>query len=93
MIEQRGDAYYVTGPMTIATSATVLVEGRKLFGQQGGMIDFSGVTELDSSAVSVLMQWQREAHKQGSRLGCRNIPDNLKNLAALYGVADMLTLK
>lgn len=93
MIEQRGDAYYVTGPMTIATSASVLSEGRKLFGRQGGMLDFAGVTELDSSAVSVLMQWQREAHQQGSRLGCRNIPANLRNLAALYGVADMLSLK
>lgn len=90
MITVRDDAFYVEGALTIATATKVLDEGRALFGKQGGVVDFSAVTDVDSAAVSVLMQWRREAGQQGSRLICRNIPENMRNLATLYGVDEML---
>ena len=53
-------------------------------------IDFSGITNVDSSAVALLLEWRREALKRGKTLIFSNLPGNLLALAELYGVADLI---
>jgi phospholipid transport system transporter-binding protein len=53
-------------------------------------IDFSGITDIDSSAVALLLEWRRQAAARGKRLAYVNLPANLLALAGLYGVADLI---
>ncbi len=53
-------------------------------------IDFAGITHVDSSAVALLLEWRRQALKRGKNLQFVNLPDNLMELAELYGVADLI---
>jgi phospholipid transport system transporter-binding protein len=54
------------------------------------VIDFAGITDIDSSAVALLLEWRRQALAKGKTLEFVNLPPNLLALATLYGVADLI---
>jgi phospholipid transport system transporter-binding protein len=54
--------------------------------------DLSSVQTCDSSAVAVLLAWQREAQATGAALRLSAIPADLLSLANLYGVANLLPM-
>jgi phospholipid transport system transporter-binding protein len=80
----------VDGPVTMGNATALAAEGTRLFATADVVVDLSGVTEVDSSAVSLLLEWRRAAQAAGRRIEVVNIPTNLKSLADLYGVADLL---
>ncbi|HWI15414.1 MAG TPA: STAS domain-containing protein [Burkholderiales bacterium] len=80
----------VEGPLTIENITGVLDESKRLFTAREITVDFAAVTDVDSSAVSLLMQWQRAARADGKAITYVNLPPNLKSLAALYGVAELI---
>lgn len=90
MISCEGGRCKVSGPLTIRNAAAVLEEGRKLFAVDGVAVDLAEVTEVDSAAVSLLLEWRRAAEGRNQRIEFLNLPDNLKSLAELYGVTDLL---
>jgi len=53
-------------------------------------IDFSAITDVDSSAVALLLEWRREATRLGKTLNFVNLPANLLALAELYGVTGLI---
>lgn len=53
-------------------------------------IDFSHVTDIDSSAVALLLHWRRESTRLGKPLRYVHLPQNLVTLADLYGVDEMI---
>ena len=53
-------------------------------------IDFAAITEVDSSAVALLLEWRREAARLGKGLTFVNLPANLVALAELYGVSELI---
>lgn len=80
----------VDGPVTMENVTGLLAESVRLFKVADVVVDLSGVTEVDSSAVSLLLEWRRAAQAAAHRAEFVNIPPNLKSLADLYGVADLL---
>jgi phospholipid transport system transporter-binding protein len=80
----------IDGPLTIDNVTAVLAESERLFDASPLEVDLAGVTDVDSSAVSLLLQWERLAKRHGGTVSFRNIPPNLKSLATLYGVADLI---
>lgn len=80
----------VQGPLTMANVTGVLAESASLFQGNDVLVDLSGVTEVDSSAVSLLLEWRRQALRANRRVEYVNLPSNLKSLADLYGVSDLL---
>jgi phospholipid transport system transporter-binding protein len=80
----------VRGSLTIATAAGLVDEGKRLFVAESVVVDLAGVTEVDSAAVSLLLEWRRAALAGNRRIEFTNLPANLKSLATLYGVADLL---
>jgi phospholipid transport system transporter-binding protein len=90
MISQDGDNYRIQGRITIANANALLAEGLKLFVRDGLVVDLSQLEEVDSSAVSLLLEWLREAQRNQRKLRFTNLPDNLKSLATLYGVLDLI---
>ena len=92
MILRDGNKLSVQGSVTIANVVEVIEQGVNLFDRTDLIIDLAQVTEVDSSAVSMLLEWQRKAQKKNQRLHFSNIPENLKNLTQLYGIAELVPL-
>ena len=53
-------------------------------------IDFSGLEEVDSSAISMVLEWLRVSQSRNLQLSIVNMPDNMKSLASLYGVLELI---
>jgi len=90
MIVQDGDNYRIQGRITIANANALLTEGLKLFVREDLVVDLSQLEEVDSSAVSLVLEWLREAQRNQRKLRFVNLPDNLKSLATLYSVLDLI---
>jgi phospholipid transport system transporter-binding protein len=90
MIVPDGDNYRIQGRITIANASALLAEGLKLFVRDGLVVDLSQLEEVDSSAVSLVLEWLREAQRNQRKLSFVNLPDNLKSLATLYSVLDLI---
>jgi phospholipid transport system transporter-binding protein len=60
-------------------------------GQADGVeVDASGLVQFDSSALSVLLECQRQAQAWGKTFTLRDAPPKLAALAKLYGVDALL---
>jgi phospholipid transport system transporter-binding protein len=53
-------------------------------------IDLAGIDAVDSAAVALLLEWRRQAGRRGKTLQFVNLPENLIELARLYGVEDLI---
>lgn len=88
----EGGKLSVEGSITIHNVVTVVERGIALFDRDDLVVDLTQVTEVDSSAVSMLLEWEREAHRHNRRICFANTPANLKGLAQLYGVSELISL-
>lgn len=55
-------------------------------------VDLSDVKRADSAALSELLSARRKAEALGGRLAIEGLPADLKTLARLYGVEEILGL-
>jgi phospholipid transport system transporter-binding protein len=90
MIRPEGDVYRVEGPVTIENVRGVIEEGRRVFSGGDLRVDLGGLENVDSSALSMLLEWMRDAAASGRRVRYLNVPENLASLARVYGVLDHL---
>ena len=90
MIRREGERMLVGGPLTLASVAAALVEGNAAIGLGVRSVDLREVGEVDSSALSLLLAWLREAKRLNRNLEFANLPEGLTTIARLYGVADLL---
>lgn len=81
----------VSGPINLSNVVALLAEGKDRFTAPVVSVDLVGVTEVDSTAVSLLLEWRREAGRHGRRIEFVNLPGNLTSLAKLYGVTELLS--
>lgn len=90
MIRIEQDRLLVAGPLTLATVAELAAA--PLDTQTTvRIIDLGQVGKVDSAAVALLLHWRRQASPQ-QPLAFVNVPKDLHSLAALYDVADILSL-
>jgi phospholipid transport system transporter-binding protein len=80
----------VEGPLTMSNVTAVLEESKALFQAPQIVVDLIGVTEVDSAALSLLLEWRRLAAAEKRAIEYRNLPVNLRTLADLYGVSELL---
>ncbi|MGH8744522.1 MAG: STAS domain-containing protein [Burkholderiales bacterium] len=90
MIELENHKLRVKGPITLSNITEILEAGLQYFNSELKEIDFSQVQHVDSSAVSLLLEWMRQAQTLKLQLRVVNMPDNMKSLAALYGVLEFI---
>jgi len=57
------------------------------------VIDASALADLDTAAIALLLDCRRQAQALGKPLQVVGAPAKLGQLAALYGVADLLALQ
>ena len=95
MITRTGDCLHVSGAVTMDTVNALFKQGLGLsrdIAVGAITVDFSQLEKVDSSAVSLMLTWLREAQKSNAALHFSNVPKNLISLAKLYGVAELLNL-
>jgi phospholipid transport system transporter-binding protein len=69
-----------------ANAASLLQLGETAIGNGDSRFDLSAVKKCDSSAVALLLAWERAANARGLHLELVGVPPDLCSLAALYGV-------
>lgn len=85
MIQGEAGRFRIDGAITMDNASAVLDEGLAQF-SQAREVDLSALTEIDSAAVSLLLEWRR-AYPELRYSGCS---DSLKSLVTLYGVLDLV---
>lgn len=91
-IQREGSRIYVRGPIIVDNVVKITRQGFDLLDDNDLVIDLAAVTEVDSSAISMLFEWLRLAHARNQKLHFVNLPANLGSLVRLYGVNDFITL-
>lgn len=92
MITRDGNRLLVSGDLTMATASKVFGAGLQSTEASSLVIDLAQVQAVDSSAVSLMLSWLREAQRNNIQVCFANVPDNLLSLARLYSVAESLPL-
>ena len=90
MIRERDGRVYVGGPVTLENATVLLREMSKYIGREQRIIDFSEVTEIDSAAVSLMLELSRKARAAGGSVCFANLGDSITSLTDLYGVEDLI---
>ena len=90
MIECNEGRCTLKGAVNLENALALREEGLRLFTQSAVTLDLSAVTEVDSAAVSLLFEWRRSALAANRSIHYVNLPDNLKSLAQLYGVTELV---
>ena len=80
----------VSGALTLGNVSQVLEEGKRLLADGVTTVDLAEVSELDSSALALLLAWLREAKGRQKSLVFANLPESLQTIARLYGVQELL---
>ncbi len=89
-ITQNDGRWLVSGNLLLDDVETLLAQKVMVDGSRALEVDLSGVTEVDSVAISLLFEWVRQARANQCSLTYSNLPANLLSLASLYGVFDFL---
>ena len=90
MLTFENNRLKITGAAVIDSARDLLDQGRGYCLANDVVVDFSAVTELDSSAIALILEYRRAAESAGRRLTTSNIPASLQSLATLYGVTDLI---
>jgi len=90
MIRREGEVLVIEGAVTLDTVPGLISAAEEHFRQGVGVIDFAAVTEVDSAAVALALEWVRQAESANVALRLMNLPISMQNLAKLYGVSELL---
>jgi phospholipid transport system transporter-binding protein len=91
-LEINNNVIKFTGAIVIDSVDKLLESSRAQYATTDITLDFADATELDSSAVALILEYRRTAEAAGKRLSVRNLPASLKTLADLYGVTDLIAV-
>ena len=76
--------------LTFQNAQAALEQGCAALAAGETVFDLGGVQSADSSALALMLAWQRRAQAQGRVLKFSNVPANVDALANLYGVEGLL---
>jgi phospholipid transport system transporter-binding protein len=90
VIRREGDSLILEGPVTLDTVPGLVGTAEEHLRQGVRVVDFRSVTDVDSAAVALALEWLRRAAESGRGLRLANLPAAMQNLAKLYGVSELL---
>ncbi len=68
----------------------MLVQGLRSQTGPQVVVDATGLSRFDSAALAVLLEFRRESLALGKRFSILGMPARLGDLAALYGIIELL---
>ncbi len=92
MISRADNIITVQGNATIDNVAEITQKGTALLEDPHPqlVIDLSRLTEVDSSAVAMLLEWQRATKDYDKPVQYTGVPRSLEGLIDLYGLSDFI---
>jgi len=97
-IELTDDGVFLlSGELSFASVPGLLREGRQRLIKRGASdatitVDLQGVSRTDSAGLALLVEWTRDARRQGGEIAFLNIPAQMAALARLSGLEGVLSL-
>lgn len=90
--QSLGNGHYrVSGKLDFDTVPDVWRESRAALDDVAApVIDLGEVTQVDSAALALVIEWLRWARAHGKRLDLVNLPDALRALARISEVENLL---
>ncbi len=86
----EGQQIKVEGNLTLEVIPKLFEEGLNHLANGALQVDFSQVKAVDSSAISMLLGWEKSAQQKQNELSVTGLPEDLLSLARLYGVEELL---
>ncbi len=87
---QIDNRWSISGDVVIGTVSSVLTASKSLVLNAETTIDFAEVTDIDTSTISLILEWKRRAQHENQTIKLVNLPANLNSLTQLYGVAELI---
>lgn len=85
-ITQQNNIWHLQGELVVEDIVQVLDATGPLEMNNQTVLDFAQVTEVDTSAVSFILELKRRAKQKNVKIGLKNLPANMISLMQLYGV-------
>lgn len=85
-IAQEANRWQLSGDLIIENINQVLGASKALSLNGVTQLDFAAVTDVDTSAISLVLEFKRRAAAENVNLSLVNVPANLVSLMQLYGV-------
>ena len=91
MIEilQSGDQVELKGKLTVDTVSSAFARSPQ-FGKHSTRIDLSGIDEMDSAGLSLLVYWQQMSEMQNSKLVFLNPSPQIVTMSKISGLETLL---
>lgn len=89
-MRREGDRLVLEGAVTLGVAAAILAESASLLAEGVAVVDFSGVTNTDSAALALAVEWMCQSAAAGRPLHFANLPESMRNMARLYAVTELL---
>lgn len=86
MITRQGIRIAIKGPVNFGNVTKVLGEGLAEIEKGAEEVDLSMLDGADSSAISMMLEWQRAAKERSRRLSFFDMSAELEGLIRLYGL-------
>lgn len=96
VLEKRDEGcLMLKGVLTMQTVPELEKQARPLFspGQGKFCIDLAAVQHADSSALALLLEWQRMARRLNTVITYRNLPEQLMQIAQVSELEDILPIE
>jgi len=79
--------------MSLANAVALAGLGIEAIESGDASFDLTAVRTCDSSALVVLLAWQRAARAVGKSIEVIGVPDDMMSLAKVYGVSSILPIR
>lgn len=92
-ITAQDSVWYLSGDLIVDCAHAVLKESQACVVKGTALtIDFEAVTDIDTSVLALVLAWTRRAKTEFYEIQFKNVPTDLKSLAALYGIEEIIQL-
>ena len=91
IVSRDEGSFRVEGVLDFDSVAALAGEGARLLSGPGPVdVDLNGVSEANSAALALLLEWLDLARRRKLKLRFHHLPDSLVRLAALSNVSGLL---
>ena len=91
-VTQQANQWHISGDV-LMNNANLLLNQTEGFAMESAIeVDFSAVSDVDTAAISLMLEWQRRATASNCTIKFTHLPVDLISLATLYQVSDFITI-
>ncbi len=89
-IAQIDNRWLLSGDVVVGSAKAILTASQGFAITSNTAVDFAQVADIDTTALSLILEWKRRAQAENKTLSFMNLPANLNSLAQLYGVSELI---